>query len=653
MNNADAFARLTDLFADPMVVVSVSGEIQLVNRAASAKLYLEHSTRPANIVHCANEARDEVLSYLKLCARTSERLPGVLTLRKRPDLEFARFQCAGAALTDDDGRRLVLLHLVPREVSLGGFVALNRRIDQLSREISLRLMSEKTVEEQREVLRVTLASIGDAVITTDNDGRIAFMNGAAEVSTGWKQEECIGRLLEDIFQIRNEDTGKPVENPVLRVRARGTVVGLANHTILIRKDGGQVPIDDTAAPIRDRDGHMIGVVLVFHDVGDRRRLERELRQQTHALKEADARKDEFLAMLGHELRNPLATLRNCVHMLLSDPTRVRDPMSLAQMMSRQTHQLTRLVDDLLDISRITRGLVRLDKHPIHLNSVIEHAVETVMPLVLERQHELVVQMPAERLTVDADLTRLSQAVCNLLTNAAKFTNTGGKITVDGWGKSGRAFVRVRDTGIGIRAELLPYIFDLFRQADRSLDRSQGGLGIGLTVAQNLVQMHGGNIEARSEGPGRGAEFILSLPLSVGLVTDTVVTAPATHRLEQKVLIIDDNVDAAQSLAMVVGSWDCKVEIMADGQAALVHASEYPPDVVLLDIGLPGMDGYEVAQRLRQQTRTAACTIIAISGYGAEGDRRRAHDAGFDHHLTKPVDIAQLRELLTTPRHGRP
>jgi PAS domain S-box-containing protein len=643
---ADDVARFADLFAEPLLLVSANGDIALANRSAREKLHLDSSSATPNITEFTNAGRSEVQDYLKLCARSAETTPGALSLKTRgKDTVFTKFHCNGRSYASADGRRLVLLHLIPREVSVSRFVSLNQRIEQLTREITLRLQTEKTLDEQREVLRVTLSSIGDAVIATDMEGRISFMNGMAETNTGWKQTECLGVPLDEVFQISSEETGTPVESPVAKVLAGGVIVGLANHTVLIRKDGSRLPIDDTAAPIRSREGTMIGVVLVFHDVGDRRRLERELMQQAYALKEADRRKDEFLAMLGHELRNPLATLRNCVHILEARNAGDGDLSGLSLMMSRQADQLTRLVDDLLDISRITRGLIRLDKKVVSVATMMEHALETVRPFIDEKGHQLNVTLPESDVRIEADLTRIAQALCNLLTNAAKYTEPRGRISLEGTAAKGRAEIRVRDTGIGIRPDLLPHVFDLFRQADRALDRSQGGLGIGLTVARNLAQMHGGEVTASSAGPGQGSEFVLSLPLTSAALTSAEPHAAPRVSVRRKVLIVDDNRDAADSLAMVVSEWGCDAKTAADGPAALEQTEHDAPDVVLLDIGLPGMDGYEVAQRLRARAQTAACKIIAVSGYGADQDRRRAHEAGVDHHLTKPVDLDRLRELV--------
>jgi PAS domain S-box-containing protein len=314
--------------------------------------------------------------------------------------------CHGWAIRGRDEKRLILLRLTPKQPAVSRFLGLNSRIEQLTKEISLRLRAEQTAHEQRELLQVTLSSIGDAVITGDVAGNVTFMNPVAEAHTGWKAQDALGRPLDEVFVIRNEITGEPVDNPAHKVLRTGHIVALANHTVLIRRDGAELPIDDSGAPIRDSTGELIGVVLVFHEIGERRKLERELRRQADALRQADKRKDDFLAMLAHELRNPLAPLYNCVQLLRARTAAPVDIDALADMMERQTGQLRRLVDDLLDISRITRGVIKLEKRPIALAEIIEHAIETVEPLVQERQHTLEVSLPDDSVVVNADLTRL-------------------------------------------------------------------------------------------------------------------------------------------------------------------------------------------------------------------------------------------------------
>lgn len=375
--------------------------------------------------------------------------------------------------------------------------------------------------------------------------------------------------------------------------------------------------------------------------------ERRLAQQ--ALHEVNQRKDEFLAMLAHELRNPLAPIRNAAQILRlhgKGNTKLEWARSVIE---RQSRHLTRLVDDLLDVSRMVRGQISLEKGPLDLSDVVRHALETSRPLVRERKHQLTVTLPGEPLPLEGDLTRLSQVVANLLINAAKYTPEGGHIWLEAERNDGEIVLRVRDTGMGISSGLLPHIFDLFTQGARTLDRAQGGLGIGLTLVKRIVEMHGGRVEARSAGAGAGSEFTVHLPVHVGRPprgAETQSRVPAaTAGSQVRILVVDDNVDAAESIAMLLSLEGYKVQSVHAAQAALEAAQSFQPHLVLLDIGLPGMDGYEVARRLRAQQRIERLRLVAITGYGQQSDRERAREAGFDEHLVKPVDPDALHEVL--------
>jgi signal transduction histidine kinase len=396
------------------------------------------------------------------------------------------------------------------------------------------------------------------------------------------------------------------------------------------------------------------------EVARRKLLEGELHKRAEELGEADRRKDEFLAMLAHELRNPLAPIRNAVEVLkMIGPPDARLQRA-REMIDRQVKHLARLVDDLLDVSRITTGKVQLRTGPVDLAVVIARAVETSRPLIDSRRHELAVRLPPEALVVEADPIRLAQVVSNLLNNAAKYAEEGGHIELTVGAGRGEAVVRVRDDGMGIAADLLPRVFDLFTQGDRSLARSEGGLGIGLTLVRSLVELHGGRVEGHSEGPGRGSEFVVRLPLKQLQMEDcrskiekTIETAsgasnrqPAIgYRQSKRVLVVDDNADAAESLAMLLRAEGHEVRTAYDGPAALEAAAVIRPEAVLLDIGLPRMDGYEVARRLRRDVGLKEALLVAVTGYGQEEDRRRVEQAGFDAYLVKPADLAALRELL--------
>ena len=783
--------------------------------------------------------------------------------------------------------------------------------------------------EQWEWLRVTLSNIGDAVITSDTHGDVNFLNPVAQSMTGWTQEDAIGKPLGTVFQIINEETRLPAENPATRVLRDGVVVGLANHTLLIAKDGTERPIDDSAAPTLDAAGKVNGVALVFRDVTERKRLEREVqdarvyadnilatlrdpflvldqnlrvvtanhafyenfhvaadetqdcfvydlgnhqwdiprlrtlleevlpknitfqdfevehnfatigpkvmllnarrmrkpgnnselillaiediterrhgqllleisetrfrrlfeaahdgilildaasRKITHVnpfltdlldypaeyflgkelweigflvdkqssraamqelyergelryeslpledrhgrkhpvemvanvyqedhhpviqcnirdisersrletlqrgqaaeLSDLHRRKDEFLAMLSHELRSPLAPIANAVQLLgLQRASENQIQQQARGIIERQLGQLQHLVDDLLEVSRLTTGKVQLRRERVAVSGIVEGAVETVRPLIEQRRHELTVSLPPEPIWLYVDAARLEQVVVNLLTNAAKYTAEGGHVwlsvelvsgTALAAGGSpgniaattpaasavpliGECIIRVRDTGVGISPALLPRIFDLFTQAERSLDRSQGGLGIGLALVKRLTELHDGTVEASSV-LGRGSEFVVRLPVPP---TDAPFPTLPVSETDQptagplRVLVVDDNADTVLSFSMLLKTSGHDVRTAHDGPTAVQVALDYRPDVVLLDIGLPGLNGYEVAKRLRQQPEFKNIVLVALTGYGQDSDRQTSLQAGFNHHLVKPARLAQLQQILAT------
>ncbi|MGE5756289.1 MAG: ATP-binding protein [Planctomycetaceae bacterium] len=403
-------------------------------------------------------------------------------------------------------------------------------------------------------------------------------------------------------------------------------------------DRGFVVYDDRGKPLR-----MVGSLL---DLTERRRLEESLR-------EADRRKGEFIAMLAHELRNPLAPIRNALHLLERAETDGSTSREVRAMMRRQVDHMTRLVDDLLDISRIAQGKIELRKEVNDLATIVRRSVEASRPLIEDRGHVLTVSLPPEAIPLEADPTRLKQILDNLLTNAAKYTDPGGRIELAVDREGGEVVIRVRDTGIGIAPEKLPRIFDLFVQAERRLDRALGGLGIGLSLVRSLVELHGWSITAHSDGPGRGSEFAVRLPAppppeGASDRGDSGVERRAIRPLpRRRILVVDDNLDSARTMALMLRrSWGQEVEVAHDGAAAVEAAGTFGPEVILLDIGLPGMSGYDVARRLRERPEFAATVIVAMTGWGQDEDRRRSREAGIDHHLVKPVDPDSLQRLLS-------
>jgi signal transduction histidine kinase/DNA-binding response OmpR family regulator len=427
---------------------------------------------------------------------------------------------------------------------------------------------------------------------------------------------------------------------VLPLRARDKVLGTLALALGERRFG---PADLALADdLADR-------AAVFLDNA---RLHRDIQ-------DANRRKNEFLSMLAHELRNPLAPIRNATEILRRQGPHEATLDWAREVIDRNVHQLSRLVDDLLDVSRITRGKIRLQREPVEMAAVVAQAVEISQPLIHGRKHQLAVALPPEPVWVNGDSTRLAQVLANLLNNAAKYTDEGGRIWLTLERAGGEVVVRVRDTGVGIPPEMLGSVFDLFTQVDRSLDRSQGGLGIGLTLVRRLVEMHGGSVAAYSGGPNQGSEFVVRLPALAAPPPPRPSEngsrrEPVVKSARRRVLVVDDNVDAAEGMALLLRLSGHEVRTAHDGPSALGAVDAFRPELVLLDIGLPRMDGYEVARRLRARPELAALRLVAITGYGQEEDRQRCKEAGFDQHLVKPVDPQVLQQLLGSgPQQGTP
>jgi signal transduction histidine kinase/ActR/RegA family two-component response regulator len=403
-------------------------------------------------------------------------------------------------------------------------------------------------------------------------------------------------------------------------------------------------IDFVYQPIRDENGHVNGIFVEGSDVTARKVVEDELRA-------ANRQKDQFLAMLAHELRNPLAPIMTAAQLLKLGRLDAKSVANASEIIVRQAEHMTDLVNDLLDVSRVTRGLVTLEREELDLNVIVAAAVEQVRPLIDMRRHALTLQLSGKPAHVTGDRTRLVQVISNILNNAAKYTAPGGRIVLAVTVEAQQVTVAVRDNGVGIAPEVLPYIFDLFTQAERTPDRSQGGLGIGLALVKSLVALHGGSVHARSDGLGQGSEFSISLPC-VARAPAQAPDAGAAGEADAvqdngnlRVLVVDDNADAAQMLAALLEVQGHDVSVEYDARGALARAQDEHPDVLLLDIGLPDMDGYELARRLRAQPENAGATLVALTGYGQNQDRAEAQQAGFDHYLVKPADLNEVNEVL--------
>jgi PAS domain S-box-containing protein len=519
-------------------------------------------------------------------------------------------------------------------VRLHGHVA---GIGVLVTDITERKQAEQAVRESEEQHRRIVQTANEGIWMLNADARITFVNPRMAEMLGYPVEEILGKTKWD-FLFEEDQT----RTRQLFERRRAGITEQADVRFRHR-NGGEVWTIMAARPVIDAQGRFAGALDMFTDVTERKHAEQ-------ALQDADRRKDEFLAMLAHELRNPLAPVRNALQIMKMEGVTPENVQEARAMMERQVHHLVRLVDDLLDVSRIQRNRIELRNEALDLATVFARAVEIARPALDAHAQQLCVSLPTPPIRLEGDPVRLAQVIGNLLLNAAKFSDKPGSVALSAEWEADQAVIRVRDTGIGMEPELLPRIFDLFTQGDRSLARSRGGLGIGLTLVKRLVEMHGGTVHASSPGPGQGSEFTVRLP-GFPLASASLPTGGSREELppvasRRRVLVVDDNVDAAASTAALLRALGHTAHTVHDGPSVLETVRTFRPDVVLLDIGLPGMTGFDVARTLRAQLKNRQMLLVAVTGYGQEEDRRRGRDAGFDHYLIKPVDPAQLCKILS-------
>jgi PAS domain S-box-containing protein len=482
-----------------------------------------------------------------------------------------------------------------------------------------------------------------SIFLTDPEGRITFWNVAAERVIGYTEAEALGRHFSMIFTPEDLRNGLP-EHELRQAREDGRAEDERWH---VKKDGTRFWALGIVTPLHDASKRLTGFSKILRDITERKKANDLLREQAEALREADRRKNEFLAMLGHELRNPLAAIQSAAEVLQAAGPAEGRPRRAAEIIDAQARQLSVLVDDLLDVARITQGKIELHKREVELAAVVALAVETARPLLDARRHQFTLTVPPGAIRLEADPTRLAQAVTNLLVNAAKYTEEGGRVSLVVQREGPAAVLRVLDTGVGIPPEQWSSVFELFTQLGRSPDRSQGGLGIGLAVARRLVEMHGGSVTASSEGPGRGSEFTVRLPIlpDVPKPVRGPGEGPAVSTAGRRVLVVDDNPEVAESLVMLLEVGGHEVRTAHDGPTALQMAEQFRPEAMLVDIGLPKMDGWEVARRLRQMPGQGQVFLAAVSGYADEEHRRKSQEAGFDRHLVKPVTLNDLQALF--------
>ncbi|MCD6674081.1 MAG: PAS domain S-box protein [Burkholderiaceae bacterium] len=508
------------------------------------------------------------------------------------------------------------------------------RVSLLFRDVTERRRTDDALRESEERFRVLVEAMAQAVWEADAAGSIARYSPSWRVLTGQRLDQWLGSgWLEAVHPDDRDATRRRWAEAI----ARGVPFELEYR--IVAADGSVHWSNDHAAPLFAADGTVRKWVGMNVDITERRSAE-------EALREADRRKDEFLAILAHELRNPLAPLRTGIEIMRMgriDPERIE---RVRAMMGRQVDHMVALVDDLMDVSRISGGRIVLDRHPVELAAVIRSALEASDPIIRQKRHEVSLTLPAEAVWVDGDRHRLTQAIGNLLTNAAKYMEPNGHIFVTLERREREAVVCVKDTGVGIPPAMLEKVFELFAQVDSAIDRRQGGLGIGLTIVRQLVELHGGHVEAHSEGPGRGSEFVVRLPLSAAALEELEAPRiPEAAVRSRRVLVVDDNADAAQAMGTMLELLGHEVNVAFGGEQALRLAERIHPEVILMDLGMPNMNGYVAARRVRQSDWGRDVLLVAVTGWGQQADRVASEQVGFDHHLVKPVELDAVQSLI--------
>jgi PAS domain S-box-containing protein len=544
-----------------------------------------------------------------------------------------RFEDEGWRVRKDGSRfwaNVVITALRDQDGKLLGF-------SKITRDLSERRQHEEALRQSEERFRLLIEGVADyAIYMLDPEGLVTSWNTGAERIKGYSRQEILGKHVSRFYTAEDQAAGMPWEE-IAAARRTGRVEAEGWR---VKKDGERFWARTVLSALHDAEGRLLGFAKVTQDLSDRRHIQH--------LENAARNVNEFIAMLAHELRNPLAPIRNAVHVM----SRIQgaDPalQAMRDTIDRQSAQLARIVDDMLDIARITRGSLAVRHARLDLADVLGQAVETSKPVIDASRHGLALEIPPEPIAVWGDAHRLSQLFANILNNAARYTAEGGKITLSVQRQGHEAVIRITDTGRGIEPELLHRIFDMFVQGRTQLQRVGGGLGVGLALARRIAELHGGSVEARSEGKDRGSQFTVRLPIA----TEPAVAAhengeakASRPMMSRRVLVVDDNSDAAAMLDLLLRSLGHETRVVHDASKALRAAKEFEPDVVLLDIGMPEIDGYEVARRLRGLPREQPLRIVAVTGWGTEADRQRSRDAGFDLHLVKPVDAKQLARAL--------
>ncbi|HKO87738.1 MAG TPA: PAS domain S-box protein [Burkholderiales bacterium] len=543
-----------------------------------------------------------------------------------------RFEDEGWRLRKDGSRfwaSVVITALRDEHGKLLGF-------SKITRDLTDQRQADEALRQSEERFRLLVEGVVDyAVFMLNPEGVVSSWNPGAARIKGYSRDEIIGRHFSRFYVQEDLDAGKPWEELVIAKR----VGRVEDEGWRLRKDGERFWARTVITAMRDHEGTLRGFAKVTQDLTQRRQLQ--------SLERATQNAHEFIATLAHELRNPLAPIRSAVSVM--DKLSPDDPAheEIRQMIDRQSAHLSRIVDDMVDISRISQGALSLDRKPVDLAEVVRRSVEMAMPLVREAKHALEIDLPNDPLFVEGDIYRLTQILSNLINNAARYTPQRGRIFVKARAEEGWVVLSVQDTGRGIEPEMMDHIFQMFVQGGDRSERVGQGLGVGLALARKLAEMHGGTLEGRSEGRGKGSEFALRVPrlkLTARTKEAEVDNQPKAVAM-RRVLVVDDNVDAATALHLLLQSLGHESRVEHEGIAALRVVSEFKPDIVLLDLGMPGLDGYEVARRMRQLVTEHPIKIVAVTGWGQEADREKTREAGFDLHLVKPVDLDELSQAL--------
>jgi PAS domain S-box-containing protein len=555
-----------------------------------------------------------------------------------PDYELkvaaieGRFEDEGWRIRKDGSRFWASVIITALRDEDGKLLAFSK----ITRDLTERKLHEESLLQSEERFRLLVEGVLEyAIFMLDPDGIVSSWNAGAERIKGYRRDEILGRHFSRFYPEEEIQAGKPWEELAnARRTGRSEAEGWR-----VRKDGSRFWARAVLSAVHDSDGRLRGFAKVTQDLSERRQL--------HEMERAAKNVSEFIAMLAHELRNPLAPIRNAIAVMAADTTASPKQIALRETLERQSGQLARIVDDMLDISRISRGTLSLEMLPAEIADVVDQAVETSRPAIDEAGHTLEIDLPAEPVQVLGDRHRLAQLLSNVLNNAARYTPPGGRISMRVRKEGASATVRVKDNGRGINPLLLERIFGMFVQGRSPMERVGTGLGIGLALSRRIAEMHGGTLDAMSEGEGKGSEFTLRLPL---LATEpaplgSTLKTEARQIAARRVLVVDDNTDAALTLSLLLKSLGHETCVAHDGSEALRLAPEFVPDVVFLDLGMPGLNGFEVARRMRRLQRDRPLIIVAVTGWGQEADRQRSEEAGFDLHLVKPVDPETLVKVL--------